>query len=185
MARLSLNLSVAAQAISRFEIFGGYSCFDGSYTAEGISPNHPNGWNVSATGKLNPWFGITADFSGYSQSDGVGDSAQAYNFLFGPTASLTLHRFTPFAHFLFGESYVTPSGFRFLTHNSSFADAVGGGLDYAVVRHIALRGQVDLLHNGFMTFDDQLQPRLNHNLPRISTGIVLRFRFPAKRSSLS
>jgi hypothetical protein len=172
---ISLNLSVVGQSTNRFEIFGGYSYFDGSYTAEGIFPSHPNGWNASATGKLNQWVGITADFSGYSQSDGVGDSANAYNFLFGPSASLTFHRFTPFAHFLLGDSYVTPSGFRFLTHNSSFAYAVGGGLDYAVAKHVALRGQVDLLHNGFMTFDNQLQPRLNHNLPRISTGVVLRF----------
>jgi opacity protein-like surface antigen len=172
---LSFSLSVAAQSTPRFEFFGGYSYFDGSYTAEGIFPNHPSGWNVSATGNLNRWVGFTADLSGYSQSDGIGDSANAVNFLFGPTVSLRLHRFTPFAHFLFGDSHVSPSGTSLLTSTNSFAFAVGGGLDYAVVKHIALRFQIDELHNGFTTSDNQVQYRVDHNLPRISTGIVVRF----------
>ena len=172
----SLSLSLLAQSTNRVEIFGGYSYFDGSYTGEGVFPNHPQGWNASVTGKLNRWVGVTADFSGYSQSDGVGDSANAYNFLFGPTASITFHRLTPFAHFLLGDSHVNPSsGFKVLTSNNSFAFAVGGGLDYAVVKHIAVRAQVDLLHNGFTTNDNQLQYRVDHNFPRVSTGIVLRF----------
>jgi hypothetical protein len=81
---LSLSLSVVAQSTERFEIFGGYSYFDGSYTAEGIFPNNPNGWNVSATGRLNRWVGITADFSGYSQSDGAGDTPVLTIFYSGP-----------------------------------------------------------------------------------------------------
>jgi len=172
---LLLSLSAVAQTTDRFEVFGGYSYFGGSYTAEEINPTNPSGWNVSATGKLNRWVGITADFSGYSQSNGAGENANAYNFLFGPTVSLPLHRFTPFAHFLLGESHVSPSGIQFLTSNNSFTLAVGGGLDYTVINHIALRFQIDQLHNGFATADNQLQYRVDHNFPRISTGIVLRF----------
>jgi opacity protein-like surface antigen len=170
-----LSLSLLAQSNGKFEIFGGYSYFDGSYTAEGVFPNNPSGWNVAVTDKLNRWVGITADFSGYSQSDGIGDSAKTFNFLFGPTASLTFHRLTPFAHFLLGDSHVSPSGFRFLDSNNSFAYVAGGGLDYEVIKHAAVRVQIDELHNGFTTFDNQLQYRVDHNLPRISTGIVVRF----------
>jgi opacity protein-like surface antigen len=82
---------------------------------------------------------------------------------------------TPFAHFLIGDSHVSPSGFKPLKSGNSFAYAVGGGLDYALIRHIAIRGQIDLLHNSFTTFDDQIQDRVSHNIPRISTGIVVRF----------
>jgi opacity protein-like surface antigen len=171
---LLLSLSAVAQTTDRFEVFGGYSYFGGSYTAEEIFPTNPSGWNVSATGKLKRWIGITADFSGYSQSNSA-DSANAYNFLFGPTVSLPFHRFTPFAHFLLGDSHVSPSSSPFLTSNNSFALAVGGGLDYTVINHIALRFQIDRLHNGFTTSDNQLQYRVDHNFPRISTGIVFRF----------
>jgi hypothetical protein len=54
MARLSslvvllmLASSLIAQSQDKFEIFGGYSYFGGSYTTEGVFPNNPNGWNVA------------------------------------------------------------------------------------------------------------------------------------------
>jgi len=170
-----LFASVLAQSQDRVEVFGGYSYFAGSFTAEGITPNNPSGWNAAVTGNLNRWLGITADFSGYSQSDGIGDSANAFNFLFGPTASLPLRSFKPFAHFLIGDSHVGFNHFQLLSSNNSFAYAVGGGLDVSLMRHVAIRAQIDLLHNGFTTLDNQLQYRVDHSVPRISTGIVLRF----------
>ena len=167
------NISAMAQSAARVTIFGGYSYFDGSFTA--LVANNPQGWNAAFTVNLNRWIGLTADVSGFSQSDQTGGNAAVYNLLFGPTASVNFHRFTPFAHFLIGQSRVSPSGFIPLTSQRSFAYAVGGGLDYALVRHVGIRGQIDMLHNNFTTSDNQISDRVSHDIPRISTGIVVRF----------
>jgi len=168
-------LPLVAQSDAHAVVFGGYSYFDGSYTAEGTPPNKPSGWNAAITGNLQHHLGLTADLSGYSQSIDSGDSSRVTNFLFGPTVSVSVRSFSPFAHFLVGVAYVSHTGFRFLSSSNSFAYAAGGGLDYNFTRHFGVRGQVDLLHNNFTTADNQLQTRINHSFPRISTGLVIRF----------
>jgi opacity protein-like surface antigen len=165
------------QSPDRFELFAGYSLVNADFTL--TSRTVLNGWNASMNFKSGSWFGLVADFSGYYPSDF--GHAKAHTFLFGPQVSVSLDKITPFAHFLIGDtnvSYTADSSFprfSFLSANNSFTYGGGGGLDYRFTPHLAVRGQADWLHNGFNTVDNQLSYRLNHNVARISTGIVFRF----------
>jgi opacity protein-like surface antigen len=96
--------------------------------------------------------------------------------MFGPQFSFPLPKITPFAHGLFGIAHAIQNGtepvdpFR---GNNSIAVALGGGLDYHLTRHLAVRGQGDYLLTRFTYSDNQLH-FTNNNL-RISTGLVVRF----------
>src|SRR5208282_3838385 len=109
--------------------------------------------------------GITADFGGRGGSpitappgvSGIPDG-KAYSILAGPVISYrTKSKMTPFAHLLFGwdrnsvsastiNGVASPVTSVATTYND-FAFALGGGIDYRIVRHFALRlGQVDYYH---------------------------------------
>lgn len=174
-----LSSFAPAQSSTRFEIFGGYSYLTNDYTL--VSRHGLNGWNASVNFKPRSWLGLVADFSGFyppSQNFGCptcNQTGKAYTFLFGPQVSLSLHGFTPFARFLIGDGYASEHLAEPLKSNNSFSFAGGGGLDCALSRHFALRGQVDWLHTGIVTTDNQAQTKQRSNAARISTGIVFRF----------
>jgi hypothetical protein len=84
-----------------------------------------------------------------------------------------MHRIMLFAHVLFGEAIVHSNGY--LSSDSSAAYAAGGGVDVGIAPRIALRGQVDWLHNNFHTVDSQGGSHFYPNIARISTGVVFRF----------
>jgi opacity protein-like surface antigen len=133
-------------------------------TAFGVSTIFP-GWSAEGQYNVDRWVGIVADFGGRNGSPitsppGVSGSpnGKAYSILAGPVISYrTKSKFTPFAHLLFGwdrnnlsASTVTgvasPVSTQAATYND-FALAFGGGVDYRIVRHFALRlGQVDYYH---------------------------------------
>jgi opacity protein-like surface antigen len=142
------------------------------------------GWEGSLEGKLLPWIGIVADLSGhYGSKDfsvlciqppgspGCPPSpqrvnARTYTFLFGPRVSVSIRRFTPFAHALFGAGHVS-DGDAASNSDTSFATAIGGGLDYKLMKGIAFRLQGDEVHTRFFSSTQ------DHF--RFSTGIVFRF----------
>jgi len=172
----------------------------------GVSSNF-NGWNAEAQYNLKPWFGIVADFSGsygspITASSGSGVSGlpngNSYSILFGPALSYrTKLRMTPFVHALFGfdrahldQSTITglPVGspdFSNAVSDTGFAMALGGGLDYRLSHHIALRlGQVDYLYTGHhlnSLYGGAFGPGMfsglatHENNLRFSTGIVFKF----------
>jgi opacity protein-like surface antigen len=127
--------------------------------------------------------GLVSDFSGfYKTYPNVGfpnDQSKTYLYLFGPQYSFRLHRFTPFAHVLFGVGHIKyiSGGVADTVFDKqpTFAYGFGGGVDYDLAWHMALRVQADYLHPGFVTFDNQLQERVPRSNSRISTGIVFRF----------
>ncbi|HKT88724.1 MAG TPA: outer membrane beta-barrel protein [Candidatus Sulfotelmatobacter sp.] len=175
----------------RVELFGGYSLVTGDFTGTFGDRNFHllNGWEGSAAYKTNRWFGIAADFSGFYVGytpPGLGTyelRARSLSYLFGPQISLPLPRITPFAHFLLGATHINYSygsgcGTGILcapTSANSFTYAAGGGVDVTLAKHLALRGQVDLLHSGFSNSDNQLTYKYHETNARISTGIVFRF----------
>ena len=172
-------------------IFAGYS-YSGGDVFAGPQPGAPsgaflqppsrsanfNGWEGSLEGKLLPWIGIVADLSGhYASRDfnvvcNTGGpqcstapetvNGNIYTFLFGPRVSVSVGKFTPFAHGLFGAGHVNGRGGA-----TSFATAIGGGLDYKLVKGLAWRVQGDEVHTKFF---DSTQDHF-----RFSTGIVARF----------
>jgi hypothetical protein len=76
--------------------------------------------------------------------------------------SVSLGKVRPLAELLFGAAHVNVA-----TTSTSFATAVGGGLDDRLFRVLAWRFQADYVHTHLLAL-----PQEN---VRFSTGIVLRF----------
>lgn len=166
-----------AQIPTSGNVFIGYS-FSRSQTAPGAGNTvNLNGWEGSLEGKFLPWIGIVADFgAGYGSNNffpaitcpisGCGPqdhNVKRYTLLFGPRVSVPIGKFTPFAHALFGAAHANESG----STDTSFATAIGGGLDYRLVHGLAVRLQGDDVHTRFFGGRQD-------NL-RISAGIDVRF----------
>lgn len=173
-------------------IFGGYSYLRNA--SNGVS-----GWEGQGTYNFIRNLGITADVSGASLTplgfSVLGFSAGTYqhvnNYLFGPTVTTNLGRSSVFAHALFGEARSSlGAGVSLpiiggistnLTSAGAFAMAFGGGVDFGLTRHLAIRAvQVDYLRTQFNA-TDALTTGLSSSLSnrqnsfRYSTGIVFRF----------
>lgn len=165
---LLFTAMASAQVPTSGNIFFGYS-----YAHASLNGNNNvglNGWNGSLEGKVLPWVGLVADLGGYYGSQNVGPfhvTGNVYTFLFGPQVSVGVGKFTPFAHALFGAGHTSANATGFSDSDISFATALGGGLDYKIVKGLAWRGQLDFLQTRFYS---QTQDNV-----RFSTGIVLRF----------
>jgi len=167
----------AAQIPTGGNIYFGYTYYN---TNLSVSRGNLNGWEGSLEGKLFPLLGIVADITGHYGSQqfpnpgatcvigGVcpplSANAHIYQAMFGPRLSVPVGKFRPFGEFEVGVGHVNTNGFG---SDTSFATAVGGGLDYTIVRPIAWRFQGDYVRTKFFS-------RTDNNL-RLSTGIVFRF----------
>jgi hypothetical protein len=129
-------------------------------TDPGVGDNiNMNGWNGSLEGKVFPWVGIVADLSGqYGKAD-----TSVHSFLFGPRVSVTVGKIRPFANVLFGVA----RNKAFSATDTSWATAVGGGVDYHLLPVIGWRVQGDFLRTN--AFNDHQSDF------RLSTGVVLTF----------
>ena len=169
----------SAQIPTKGNVFFGYSYYNTDLSS--IDRANTNGWEGSLEGKVLPWVGIVADLSGHYGSQNFpsacpvepgsvsgtctfNSSFGEHNILFGPRVSVGVGKFRPFAEAMFGFGHVKldagPS-------DNSFATAVGGGLDYRIIRPLAWRFQGDYVQTRFF---DATQSNI-----QLSTGIVLRF----------
>jgi len=106
-----------------------------------------NGWTGSVEGKVLPFIGLVADFSGLYGSaavapnpactgivgglcSGLSASTHIQSFLFGPRVSVSVGKVRPFANALIGAGHISESASGFSESNTSFAHALGGGIDY-------------------------------------------------------
>lgn len=172
IAFILLLLPAAALAqIPRGNVFFGYSYGSADFSSNGRT--NLNGWNGSLEGKVLPWVGFVADFSGLygSQNIPVIPSFSAdttmNTVVLGPRLSVSVGRFTPFAEALFGASHIHQSASGFSESDTSFASALGGGIDYRLIHGIGLRVQGDMLQTRFFSN--------TQNNFRLSTGLVLNF----------
>ena len=94
-----------------------------------------------------------------------GGRVSEHNFLFGPRISAQAGRYRPFAELLIGASHIGISNGG--GSDTSFGNAVGGGLDYRVAGPLAARAQLDWIHTRFFSN--------GQNDVRFSTGIVVHF----------
>jgi len=180
-ATLLLFASFAAAQIPSGNVFFGYS-----HTSTNLVPGQGtglNGWNASGEAKVLPFIGLVADISGVYGSPGLPQvcpvllvpgcpsiasaNLSEYNFLFGPRASFSVRKFRPFVHALIGISHIRASAAGSSNTNTSFGDALGGGLDYHLIPAIAWRFQFDALQTRFFSSSQS-------NL-RFSTGLVVHF----------
>jgi opacity protein-like surface antigen len=123
-------LSVPAFAkdeFSKAEAFGGFSVISLTSVGERIQPL---GFQAGAAFKFPKNLGIAADFGGQYK-----DGAYIYEYLFGPRFSCSHKKATAFAHALFGGT--TMGGGN--SSDSSFSMGFGGGLDFNVADHFAVR----------------------------------------------
>ena len=175
----------SAQVPTSGNIYLGYAFENTDWTGLDSSLNRPNlhGWEGSLEGKVFPHVGIVADFSQHfgSQSFNIAVPAgsggpfttnvtgHGWEMLFGPRLSIPVGSFTPFAEVMIGVAHISNSGVGDLpsTSNTSFGTAVGGGLDFKIVRPIAWRVEADYLQTRFYS--------TTQNNLRLSTGIVFRF----------
>ena len=81
-------------------------------------------------------FGLVADFGGYANTKkGVDEKATTY--LFGPRFTWRRGRLNPYVQFLFGGAYAWSNPNN--GNQNSFATATGGGVDYVLTKHIAIK----------------------------------------------
>jgi hypothetical protein len=80
---------------------------------------------------------------------------------------VSVGKFKPFVHGLFGGARTKGNGGGFSISDTAFATALGGGVDYRLVRGIAWRAQADDVRTSFFS-------GTQHNF-RFSTGLVLHF----------
>jgi hypothetical protein len=160
-------------------------CFFGySYYNSDLAPSDrgsTNGWEASLEGKVLPFIGMVADFSSYYGSQnvqglvdcpGVGCpirltshvSVSEQNYLFGPRVSASVGKYRPLAEAMIGVGHVNANA---TGSDTSFATAIGGGLDYRLVRLIAWRFQGDYVQTRFFG--------THPNNVRLSTGIAIHF----------
>jgi hypothetical protein len=164
---IALTGAAWAQIPTSGNVFFGYS-YEHTPIVTADTTNM-NGWDASLEGKFLPWIGLVADIDGhYGNHDYSGTSAPvtSHNALFGPRVSVSVKRFRPFGEFLVGVSHVT-RGNGFSDSDTSFANAVGGGLDYRVFGPFTVRGQLDWVSTRFYGN--------TQNGVRFSTGIALHF----------
>jgi hypothetical protein len=165
----SFSNFASAQVPTSGNVYFGYN-----YLNTDLSPGNrssANGFQAAFEGRVLPFLGFVADFDAnygsqnFSTYEGtVNTNFTEENFLFGPRVSIPVGRFRPFAEVLFGGAHVNANA---VGTDTSFATAVGGGLDYRIIRPLAWRFQGDYIHTSFFSSDQ--------NNVRMSTGIVLRF----------
>jgi hypothetical protein len=177
----SLAGLASAQVPTSGNVFFGYSYYNTDLSS--IDRANTNGWEASVEGKVLPFIGIVADFDGHygSQNFGLGTvpvgacpssgcpvnfnaNVTEHNFLFGPRVSVSVSKFRPFAQAMFGVGHVNASA---AGSDTSFATALGGGLDYHLIPLVAWRFQGDYLQTRFFG--------THQNNIRLSTGIVVHF----------
>jgi hypothetical protein len=120
-----------------------------------------SGWNIGLEKMYLRYFGAIADFSGQY------GSVSQRNFLFGLRGGASIGRFRPFAQAMIGAVQVhqsTPAG---PVSETSFAEDLGLGLDFRLIRRLSWRNQADALKTGTPDFQ-------RYNV-RLSSGFAVRF----------
>jgi len=170
----------SAQVPTSGDIYLGYSFENTDWSGLNSALSRPNlhGWEGSLEGKVFPHVGIVTDFSQHFGSQhfneptplgptSVNVTGHGWELLFGPRLSLPAGGITPFAEALFGLGHISNGGTLPSTTNTSFATALGGGLDFKLVRPLAVRFEGDYLQTRFYS--------TRQNAVRVSTGLVIRF----------
>ncbi len=171
---------LAAAQVPSGNVFFGYSYENTNSSALDLNLDRANlhGWEASLEGKMLPWIGIVADFSGHYGSQNfvqvtpngtstINVTGHEQEVLFGPRVSIPVGKFTPFAEGMVGLAHIHTGGTLPGPSNTSFASALGGGLDYRLIKPVALRVEGDYIHTSFFN--------TTQNNLRLSFGVVLRF----------
>jgi len=181
-----LGATFAMAQIPSGNVYVGYSYTRADIFSQSLLLQPPsrtanfNGWQASLEGKFLPFIGVVADVSQtYGSSNfslcgpvapcfpgQAGVDSRLLTVMVGARASVSVRKFTPFAEALFGGAHASESR-AVSASDTSFATAIGGGLDYKLIKGVAWRLQGDALHTHLFG--------AGQNNLRLSTGLVLRF----------
>jgi opacity protein-like surface antigen len=169
------GVAAHAQDVPKIDVFAGYSYLQANPGVNGVDSFHLNGGSASVAYNVKDWLSGVADFGGYTNGNILGTgSGTLSTYMFGPRVTYRhFGRITPFGQVLFGVAHAGSNAFDTTGSQNAFAMAVGGGVDYRLLQHLALRPfQVDYLMTrfGVGTTGTQTQNNL-----RVSTGVVFRF----------
>lgn len=183
---LLLACAAAAQEMPKYELTTGFS-YGSIENGGGTSRLYGQGWMGSFATNIKRWVAIEADASGqYNnqslllQSTNFSLNSGFYSFLAGPKVSYRHGRVTPFAHGLVGlnrtlaydQAALNSSNMTIsVPYENALGAAVGGGVDYAISRRIALRTQADYFVAGS---NNGALPGQQNNF-RVIGGIVFAF----------
>jgi len=144
---------------------------------------HPPGAN--AVYNLNNWIGVAGDVDGTRNSapDSVAgtDVIHVYTVMGGVHVyPLGHHKITPFADGLLGHGYYTvfipaAGGGPFTFSDGSFAWSVGGGVDYSLSSHFAVRlGEFDYERTSYNSIATPGLSSANNDY-KFKAGLLVRF----------
>jgi opacity protein-like surface antigen len=173
--------SLALAQVPAGNVYFGYTYYN---TDLSLKRGNLNGFQATLEGKLVPMLGIVADITGHYGSlefptfcslctgpTYASANAHQYEVMFGPRISIPAGKFRPFAEAELGVGHVTESnssntvvGFGSAT---SYATALGGGLDYKIFGPVAWRLEADYVRTHFFS--------VGQNNFRFSTGVSIRF----------
>lgn len=169
------GIPTLAQGRPLFEFNGGYTYqrWDVPTVLQPPSSLNYNGFNVGGAFHVMNWLALAADITGTYNSQNGADT-NIYSYLAGPRIyPLGHHKLTPYGHALFGVSSLhIPRNIP--ETEGKFSFAIGGGLDYSLGRHFAIRlGQFDYQRTQFLRYAD---PSIdNQNNFKYSAGVVVKF----------
>jgi hypothetical protein len=166
-----------AQDYPKAEVYGGYS-YVNIDTNKLTSRQSANGWEVSGSGNFTKWLAVEADVSGYYktytanlQSLGLGIvdvKVTDYSYAAGPRIN-----FRPlFIHALVGGDHLTGSALGFSKSQDGLAGAFGGGIEWSVSNHLAVRSSVDYVFTRHNIFGGS---SYTQNNVRVGAGLVYVF----------
>jgi Outer membrane protein beta-barrel domain len=166
-AALSVTANAQEVTTPKFEFGANYSWLHVN-SADDVFHRTGNGGSGYVEYNINSVVGLVADFGGYANTRaGINDTGLTY--LFGPRFNWRHSRLTPYVQFLFGGDYLwTPLS----TTQNGFATAAGGGVDYQVSNHLALKPiQIEYVST---QLPNQLGLGSHQNDIRYSAGVVFR-----------
>jgi len=191
------GLAMAADEVPKFEAAIDYTLYRFN-PATSLAPNkNLNGGGGAFTMNFGSMLGIKADVAGYGSTSstytivsgnpyGVKPgvfiiSGNLFTYTIGPVIKKHSGKFQPFGEILFGGAHSNVYGNLYHSigvtsgapSNNSFAMFVGGGIDYAVSKSIAVRvGEFDY---ALTRFGNNFTGNRNQNGFRYSAGVVFGF----------
>ena len=139
-------------------------------SANGDYQRNGNGGSGYFEYNLNRIVGLVGDIGGYANTSS-GKNGRLLTYMFGPRFNWRHSRLNPYVQFLFGGAYLWNNP-HYSTTQNAFATAAGGGLDYRLTDHIAIKPiQVEYVMtqlnsaNGFGSHQNDV---------RYSAGVVFR-----------
>jgi outer membrane protein OmpA-like peptidoglycan-associated protein len=173
----------------KMELFGGYSYFDPGTALHAIQPGGtlpfseclcsvPRGAGASATYNFNRWFGLTLDASGnwsprQSTLAASISNSSFYSGALGPTFTFRRRHFSPFVEGLVGWQRLTPKLFN---QDDNFGFLAGGGLDWNLGRHFAIRvARADFVYSNHQFGPSATVPATDIRGLRLESGLVFMF----------